>query len=113
MKTLFTSSSLLLVVCLLTLSLNACGGGSPLTLTQENFDKIYNDMSPADVRGVLGEPSQSTTEPIPIIGGTQTTYVYENNSNRATIVFKNDLVKEKHSNFSNDASNPLPPASNP
>ena len=88
----------ILTVCL-SIILTACGGGSPLTLTQSNFEKIHNDMSQADVRGILGGPTESKTEPIPIVGGSQTTYTYRNDKNEVVIVFKNDLVKEKHSNF--------------
>lgn len=101
-----------MVVCLAALGLSGCGGGSPLTLTQDNYDKIHDDMTPAEVRTILGSPSQSTTEPIPIIGGTQTTYVYENNNAQVTIVFKNDMVKEKRSNFQNDAKTTISPGVN-
>ncbi len=83
----------------MSLALMGCGGGSPLTLTQGNLDKIHDDMSQADVRGILGEPSESKTDPIPIVGGTQTTFTYHNDKNEVTIVFKNDQVKEKHGNF--------------
>ncbi len=84
---------------LLTLSLVACGGGSPLTLNQANLDKIQQDMSPTDVKAILGNPTDSTTEPIPIVGGTQTTYTYQNGTSAITIVFKNDQVKEKSGTF--------------
>jgi hypothetical protein len=83
----------------LSLVLLGCGGGSPLTLNQDNLDKVQNDMSQADVEGILGKPSTSTTEPIPVIGGTQTTYTYTNDHSQIVIVFKNDKVKEKHGNF--------------
>ena len=83
----------------LALLLLGCGGGSPLTLTQDNLNKVQNNMSQADVRGILGDPSESKTDPIPIVGGTQTTYTYHNNSSDVTIVFKNDQVTEKHGTF--------------
>ena len=38
-------------------------------------------------------------EPIPIVGGTQTTYTYRNDTSEVVIVFKNDLVKEKKGTF--------------
>jgi len=81
------------------LALMGCGGGSPLTLTQENLDKVHDDMSQADVRSILGDPSESKTDPIPIVGGTQTTFTYHNDKSEVTIVFKNDQVKEKHGTF--------------
>jgi len=83
----------------LSLALMGCGGGSPLTLNQSNLDKIHDDMSQAEVRAILGEPSESKTDPIPIVGGTQTTFTYHNDKDEVTIVFKNDQVKEKHGNF--------------
>jgi len=85
---------------LLTLSLVACGGGSPLTLNQANLDKVQQDMSPTDVKAILGNPTDSTTEPIPVVGGTQTTYIYRNDTSEVKIIFKNDLMKEKDGSFS-------------
>ena len=83
----------------LSLLLLGCGGGSPLTLTQDNLNKVQDDMSQADVRSILGAPTESKDEPIPIVGGTQTTYTYRNNTSEVVIVFKNDQVKEKHGTF--------------
>jgi hypothetical protein len=83
----------------LSLVLMGCGGGSPLTLTQENLDKVQDGMSQNDVRGILGAPTESKTDPIPLVGGTQTTYVYRNDKSEVTIVFKNDQEKEKHGTF--------------
>ena len=79
--------------------LMGCGGGSPLTLNQENLDKVHDDMSQSDVRSILGSPTESKTDPIPIVGGTQTTYTYRNDKSEVVIVFKNDQVKEKHGSF--------------
>jgi hypothetical protein len=88
-------------LCLaLTVLLVACGGGSPLSLTQSNLDRVHQDMSPAEVKGILGSPTDSKTEPIPVVGGTMTTYVYRNNDSEVKIVFKNDLMKEKQGSFS-------------
>ncbi len=89
-----------LVCAVLSLALAGCGGGSPLTLNQANLDKIHNDMSPADVKAILGNPTDSKTEPIPLVGGTETTYTYRNDTSEVKIVFKNDLVKEKDGSFS-------------
>ncbi|MDE1170026.1 MAG: hypothetical protein PW734_02270 [Verrucomicrobium sp.] len=86
---------------LVTVALVACGGGSPLTLTQANLDKIHDDMTPAEVKAILGSPTDSKSEPIPVVGGTQTTYVYRNDKSEAKIIFKNDQVKGKEGSFSN------------
>ena len=90
------------VLCLaLTLVLAGCGGGSRLTLTQANLDKVQKDMSPADVKAILGDPTTSDTKPIPIVGGTETTYTYTNTNDgtQAVIVFKNDKEQTKTGHF--------------
>jgi hypothetical protein len=88
-------------LCLaLSLFIAGCGALASLSLTQANLDKVQGDMSPADVKAILGDPADSKTEPIPIVGGTQTTYTYHSGSSDVTIVFKNDLMKEKHGTFS-------------
>ena len=83
----------------LSLVLLGCGGGSSLTLNQENLDKVHNDMSSAEVRDIMGSPTESKDEPIPVVGGTQTTYTYRNDTSEVVIVFKNDQVKEKKGTF--------------
>ncbi len=85
---------------LVSLALIGCGGGSPLTLNQQNLDKIQDGMSTADVRGILGAPTESRDEPIPVVGGTKTTYVYRNSKDEVTIIFKNDQEQSKQGTFS-------------
>lgn len=80
-------------------ALSACGGGSPLTLTQDNLDKIEEGMSATQVQTILGPPTDSKSEPIPIVGGTKTTYVYANKNDRVVIVLKNDTVQTKEGHF--------------
>lgn len=83
----------------LSLFIAGCGALASTELTQANLDKIQNDMSPAEVQSILGAPADSKSEPIPIVGGTQTIYTYHSGTSEVTIVFKNDLVKEKHGTF--------------
>ena len=83
----------------LSLFMAGCGAFSSMDLTQANLDKIHDDMSPTEVKAVLGDPADSKTEPIPIVGGTQTIYTYHSGSSEVTIIFKNDLVKEKRGTF--------------
>jgi hypothetical protein len=83
----------------LALLLSGCGGGSSLTLNQDNFNRVHNGMSQVDVTAIMGQPTESKTDPIPIVGGTQTTYTYRNDKSEATIVFKNDQVTDSHANF--------------
>jgi hypothetical protein len=69
------------------------------SLTQANLDRVQNDMSPAEVEAILGQPSSSQSQPIPIVGGTQTTYTYQAGTSAVTIIFKNDQVKQKSGTF--------------
>jgi hypothetical protein len=69
------------------------------TLTQANLDRVQTDMSKAEVEAIFGAPTSSQDQPIPIVGGTQTTYNYQSGGSAVTIVFKNDQVKEKSGTF--------------
>ena len=82
----------------LSLFITGCGAFST-PLTQANLDKIHDDMSPAEVKTILGDPTNSKSEPIPVVGGTQTIYTYQSGSGEVTIIFKNDLMKEKKGTF--------------
>ncbi len=87
-------------LCLaLALLITGCNAFSSGMLTQSNLDKIHDDMSPTEVRAILGDPADSKSEPIPVVGGTQTIYTYHSGSSDVTIIFKNDLMKEKHGTF--------------
>ncbi len=89
-----------LALCIaFSLLLVGCGGGSPLTLNQTNLDRVHEDMTPAEVQTIMGPPTESHSDPIPVVGGTQTTYTYRNNNSEVTIIFKNDKMKEKHGSF--------------
>ena len=81
------------------MALSACGGCSPLTLTQANLDKVQEGMTASEVKSILGNPTDSKTEPIPIVGGTKTTYVYSNEEDRVVIILKNDTVQSKEGHF--------------
>jgi hypothetical protein len=91
--------SFAVILAVLFFSLSGCGGGSHITLTQENLDRIQKEMSPGEVKRILGEPTDSKSEPIPIVGGTKTTYVYANKDDRVVIVFKNDSLQTKEGHF--------------
>jgi hypothetical protein len=56
-------------------------------------------MSPAEVEAIFGQPSSSQSQPIPIVGGTQTTYTYQGGTSAVTIIFKNNQVKQKSGTF--------------
>jgi hypothetical protein len=88
-------------LCLaMTLLASGCGHSVSTAPTQANLDKVHDDMSSTEVRSILGDPAESQSGPIPIVGGMQTIYTYQNSSSGVTIIFKNDLVKAKHGTFS-------------
>ena len=99
--------SLRLAACMLAvLPLAACNqpnqppASTPASvLNQYNLDRVQDDMSSTMVKSILGEPAESKSEPIPIVGGTQTTYIYRNATSEVKIVFKNDQVKSKTGTF--------------
>jgi hypothetical protein len=77
--------------------LTACNPHAPLN--QSNLDKVQQGMTGSEVKAILGEPSDTKSEPIPIVGGTKTTYTYNSGNNSATIVLKNDTVQSKDGHF--------------
>ncbi len=94
------------ILGVLALLLAACGGGSPLTLTQANLDQIHEGMSASEVKSILGNPTDSKSEPIPLVGGTKTTYTYSNEDSRVVIVLKNDTVQTKEGHFAEETATP-------
>ena len=87
-------------LCLaISLLVGGCGFFASTALTQANLNKIHNDMSPTEVRSILGDPASSQSESMPIVGGIQMIYAYHSRSSDVTILFKNDLVKEKRGTF--------------
>lgn len=99
LTTLHRTSVIALLAVFTIFTFDACKSGPLSTLTQENLDKIQTGMSSAQVKAILGEPTESKTEPIPIVGGTKTTYTYSNDQSHVVIVLKNDQVQTKEGNF--------------
>jgi hypothetical protein len=62
---------LLLAVCVFgSLCLCSCSN----RLTQENFDKVRTGMSEAEVKAILGEPTEAKSVDIGIFSGTTSTW---------------------------------------
>lgn len=87
-----------LVALVLVVGLGACSPG-PIKLRQENLDQVREGMSTSEVKAILGSPTESREEPIPVVGGTKTTYVYAAEGARIIIVLKNDTVQSKEGFF--------------
>ncbi len=71
----------------------ACGS----KLTSANLDKVQNDMSPAQVKQILGEPTETKTNSA--MGLSATTYVYKKGNTEVTITFVNDKEMAKQGSF--------------
>jgi len=93
--------SITLAVSMAAAALEGCHSSVLNPLSQENLDKVHEHMSAEDVKAILGEPTTSKTEPIPIVGGTKTTYTYDNGKDQVVIIFKNDDLQTKEGSFSN------------
>ncbi len=85
----------LLAVCMVA----GCNSGPLNKLTQANLDQVQPGMTSAQVKEILGDPTSTKDEPIPIVGGTKTTYTYDSGNTHIVIVLKNDTVQTKEGSF--------------
>ena len=60
-------------------------------LTEANLQKIHNGMTPDEVKTILGEPTDSQTKTMPILGSS-TVYTYHTGASNVAITFINDQV---------------------
>lgn len=87
----------LLVVSYVSLLLLGCGGSK---INQENYNKIQNEMTVAEVEAILGKSTSSNTNSIslPVLGpvsGKEAVWKDEKGTTTITITFVNDKVKFK------------------
>ena len=60
-------------------------------LTEDNLQKVHNGMTTAEVKAILGDPTNSaTSSALGIVSGT--TYTYHTSSSDVKITFLNDKV---------------------
>jgi outer membrane protein assembly factor BamE (lipoprotein component of BamABCDE complex) len=64
-------------------------------ITKANVDEVAEGMSKKQVESILGPPSELDNKDFLILK--KTTYVYRQNKDTVTIVFKDDKVVEKQS----------------
>jgi outer membrane protein assembly factor BamE (lipoprotein component of BamABCDE complex) len=79
----------IVATCLLCLALVACGP----RVSQENYEKIRNDMSTEEVNKVLGKPTQVSS--FGIGGLSATTAKWVGQTHTITVTFANEKVKMK------------------
>ena len=82
----------LFFVLLLGIVMVACAGRK---ITKANVDEVAEGMSKKQVESILGPPSELDNKDFLILK--KTTYVYRQNKDTVTIVFKDDKVVEKQS----------------
>lgn len=73
----------------------ACGS----KMTPANLDKIHNDMTVAEVKDILGAPTEENSGGMGPMSGT--TLVYKDGKNQVTINFVNGKVVMKSGSFGN------------
>jgi hypothetical protein len=73
----------------LVMFLVACGGG----VSQENYDKIQNDMTMDQVQSILGKPTESSS--VDVAGMSGSTATWEGEEGTISIQFMNGKVKAK------------------
>lgn len=81
---------MLLVFALITFT--ACS-----KLTTANFDKIHNNMTPEQVKEILGEPTEVKSGGL--IGFNGTVYIYRQDKTEVTITFLQGKVFSKDGSF--------------
>jgi outer membrane protein assembly factor BamE (lipoprotein component of BamABCDE complex) len=82
------------LVLLLVLGVS-CGGKR---LTKANVDEVAEGMSKKQVESILGPPTNIDNKDFVIMK--KTTYVYRQDKDTVTIVFKDDKVTDKQSTLS-------------
>ena len=95
----FKSVLRIAITTLLALSLvglSACTPGQ--RITKANVDEVTEGMSKKQVESILGPPTSINNEDFIIMK--KTTYVYRQDKDTVTIVFKDDKVQSKDSTLS-------------
>ena len=83
--------SRLLLILLLMLLLSCVGR----RITKANVDEVAEGMSKKQVESILGPPTELDNKDFVIMK--KTTYIYRQDKDTVTIVFKDDKVAEKQS----------------
>ena len=79
-----------IMAAVILLALAACGP----RLNKANYDKVAEGMSSAQVKAILGEPSEMKSASVPLVGSV-TTYSYKVDKSEAEFVFYDDKLKSK------------------
>ena len=67
-------------------------------LTESNLEKVQNGMTTDQVKAILGEPTDSQTKSLPILGSS-TVYTYHTDTSNVVITFLNDKVVTTEGDF--------------
>jgi len=78
--------------------LGLLAGCAEQRITRENYTKIGRGMSMAEVKEILGPPTEVKTAEIPMVDTASYTYIH--GKNRISLTFFNDMLVAKEANFS-------------
>ena len=92
---LLRSVSRFVLVLLLVIGVSCSGK----RIAKANVDQVTEGMSKKQVESILGPPTSLSTEDFVIMK--KTTYIYRQDKDTVTIVFKDDKVQSKDSTLSN------------
>ena len=73
----------------------ACG----CPFNPQNFARVQNGMTEAEVTAILGKPTSIESGSLPILNITGTEYTYRRGADRATVAFVNGKVVLKEATF--------------
>ena len=79
----------IVATCMLCLMLVACGP----SVSQENYDKVHNDMNAEEVNDILGKPTEVASFGLGEFSATTAKWVGKTHT--VTVTFANDQVKMK------------------
>jgi SmpA / OmlA family len=68
--------------------------GCAQRLTQENLDKVREGMTPAEVKAILGTPTETGTREVPILGKLDR-LTYRQGQSEVNLLFHNNSLKIK------------------
>ena len=92
----FTRFARLVATCAVAVLLAACGP----KLTPENLAKVHNGMTTAEVRAILGTPTETGTREVPILGKLDR-MTYRQGSSEVNLLFRDDRLEIKSGELRN------------
>ncbi len=86
-----------MVALVLCLGLTACGENK---VTQENFKKLKNEMKESEVTKIMGPPTETKEEDVPLFGKAKVS-IWKSGDNVISVFFIDDKAIKIDGKFSN------------